>query len=536
MYLLRRKKIDFFSPSRLPKIESGILPQRILLTALTCSLLTVGIFAGNSQAAASSQEDTIAQLEVKYFKHDYDKETLDARLDRLEKLVFGEAKEGAPSDRLAALMSIVATSQPEATPAIKSTAPSSASSADNTERTSPRKSKQPARQEQAQEQDQMGDGNLPPEKSSKYPAVTAIENKMFGKDFAEEPVNKRLERLEVKVFGHVSGADDLSYRVDRLKERTGIDVAKVAPPGSDWSEDDLDFPEIASGSRAPLKYTDPDGRSFSGRNVRRDMQQAFGAPPSTSYSSSSGATSRPQFVPQTAPSYGSPAPSYSRQPSSAPQYAPPIGQANGMGLNQQVSALEREIFGKMFAKEPLPSRLTRLESTVFPEQPPASDVPLPQRVKRLISVVPISNDMQISQSGNSNRAVDPDFGNMPDPYSSQVPQPAPQRQGGGLGKIINSIGSMLGGGGYTNGYTTRGSLVTDPQTGLLFDQLSGNLIDPLTGAIVGQRVSPMYGSGFSGFNSGFSPYGTSGFGSSGFGGSGLRFGFGSGGFYPGFGF
>lgn len=519
--------------------------QKLLLTALTCSLLSVGVFANNSLAASGSQEDTIAQLEVKYFKHDYNKETLDARLDRLEKLVFGEAKEGAPSERLAALMSIVSSTQPETTSALKSTSPpsqSTASDSDNNQRNSPRKTKQQSRPETAQEQprEPVDNNNAPLEKVSKYPSVTAIENKLFGKAYEEEPVNKRLERLEVKVFGHVSGADDLSYRVDRLKDRTGIDIAKVAPAGSDWSEDDLDFPELSSGSRQQPRYTD------SGRNMPRNTQQAFGAP-SSSYSSSSGATSRPQFVPQTAPSYGggsgygsapsySSTPSYARQPSNAPPYAPPIGQANGMGLNQQVSALEREIFGKMFSKEPLPARLTRLESTVFPEQPPAADIPLPQRVKRLISVVPISNDMQISQSGNSNRSADPDFGNMPDPYSSQVPQTAPQRQGGGLGKIINSIGNMLGGGGYTNGYT-RGALVTDPQTGLLFDQMSGNLIDPLTGAIVGQRVSPMYGSGFSGFNSGFSPYGTSGFGSSsGFGG--LRFGFGSGGggFYPGFGF
>ena len=83
---------------------------------------------------------------------------------------------------------------------------------------------------------------------------------------------------------------------------------------------------------------------------------------------------------------------------------------------------------------------------------------------------------------------------------------------------------------------SAGTLIPDPQTGLLLDRVSGNLIDPATGVVVGQRMVPGMATpnqigGFGSFSNGFSPFGSTpyGYGS----GTGMRFGFGGIGRYGG---
>jgi hypothetical protein len=198
-----------------------------------------------------------------------------------------------------------------------------------------------------------------------------------------------------------------------------------------------------------------------------------------------------------------------------------------MGLSQQVNALEIEIFGKASGGD-LRTRLGRLEEAVFPKEKPSDDKPLPDRVARLVSVIPIS-----TQNGNRRVANRPS--DMDD--LSNMPQAAPQRQGG-LSKIINSMGRMMGGG-YAGGFPVTGAYATDPATGLLIDS-SGNLIDPNTGMVIGRRVvQPNYGyspyGGINSFQNGMSPYGMGGYGSGfgtgsgfGIGGGGLRMGIGGG--------
>jgi hypothetical protein len=223
-----------------------------------------------------------------------------------------------------------------------------------------------------------------------------------------------------------------------------------------------------------------------------------------------------------APSYGGPPPvAPPRAQSGKPAPAP----VPALGLNDQVAALEQEIFGKTF-KDPLPVRLNRLESTVFPQQKPAVDRALPERVSRLLAVIPLSSQgRQTAQ-----RSKDNDFDDLDD-MGMPAPRPAPPRTGSGLSKIINSISGFLSGGFPMAG----GGLTTDPQTGLLYDSFTGNLIDPVTGVVVGQRLGPAtgIGGGFGSFGSGLSPYGAMPYGMGS--GMGMRFGFGNIGRY-GFGF
>jgi hypothetical protein len=214
-----------------------------------------------------------------------------------------------------------------------------------------------------------------------------------------------------------------------------------------------------------------------------------------------------------------------------------------MGLSQEVSLLENELFRKTFANETIPNRLNRLEGIVFPGQRPPSDMSLPDRVNRILSAVPIS-EPSVAQAPRRSVAQAPR--QDADDLDPQMPPTAPQRTGGGLSKIINGLGNLLGGGGGVYGAAPYASnLVTDPTTGLLYDRVSGNYIDPNTGMVIPRGgagmpvpVTPGYGyggspygynRGYAGFNNGLSPIGSpyNSYGSGmhfGFGGSGIRFG------------
>lgn len=474
-----------------------------LLALLSLSLaLSFG-----SIACAADVDPNIIKLEKRFFEHDYPKDTTEARIERLEKMVFGEAKTGSVQERLNALMAVVP----------------SVDSHRETTKTTPSTS-QPSNYDATRTANDVPSADVKefedtPGPAGNYPAISAIESKLLGREYSDEPARKRLDRLETKVFGKPSGIDDMTERMDRLKMKTGVDVAKQAPTGSDWADDDdfsFDSAHPPRRTAPPLTYTAPpdaDATSFSGRNLRQDMQRNFGMP-----SSSMGT------YPQSAPDY--------RRSAAAP--AP---EALG-GLNQQVTHLETLIFGKSYSKDSLPARVNRLELTLYPQQPLAVTTPLPDRVKRMLGTVPgaVPNstasrnyDSQPSYAPQRNQpTLAEDLDDMDTSMGGNFPQPAPQYQkrSSGLSKIINSIGAMMGSG-YGGGYTTQsGTLVTDPQTGLLYDQATGVLIDPLTGAVVGQRYpanpSPSYG----GFNNGFSPYG-------GGMGTGMRFGFGGmGGMWP----
>ena len=546
--------------------------RRAMVPLCLSSLVAIGSFAVCSAPCWADNESDMARMETKFFQHSYPRDTQPDRLDRLEKMVFGEAKTGSDSDRLAKLLEAVpagsassdtATSGGTGSGGGSGSVPSSSSGSDSmadaprSKGGSGRYSAPPAKTAD------NDDDDVPVKTDEKYPAVTAIEQKTLGKDYAGEPVDKRLARLETKLFGKPSSSSmDLSDRVDALKQRTGVDVARIAPKGSDWADEDDDMavsPPSRRGAQPPISssgYPREDARSFSGRDLQQDFQKAFGTGAggggSGSYGFGGGGANSSAYL------GGSGSGSYGMggggggtgYPTAPPSYrkGQSMDSPGGMGLNQQVSALEAEIFQKSWSHDPLPIRLNRLEATVFPNDKTLAEKSLPDRVANLVAHVPISNPSsgrkvaRASQDDEVNDLLNgsgiPNMGGGMPTTSMSNP---PQQKSGGLGKIINSIGSMLGGGGgggygYTGGYPmSGGALATDPSTGMLYDPTTGNLINPATGAVVGRRapVYNNYGTGYGsnygyggGFNNGFSspsPYGMNrGFGfGSGMGGMGM---------------
>ncbi|HMY01990.1 MAG TPA: hypothetical protein PKA48_01495, partial [Candidatus Obscuribacter sp.] len=266
-----------------PRVEAAsrnrwLWPGKSSLLSLSFILLLSGVPAW----AAIGSDPRLAQLEVKFFKHPYPKDDDGQRLERLEKMVFGEVKTGADLDRLKALadtvpnLSSVTVADEEEPAAGNRTAGGGSNTLDITDKGSGRGVAPPV---------QKGAGSTVLSGESKYPAVTALEQSLFSRDYAGEPVADRLNRLETKVFGKPSKFTDLSERVDALKERTRVDVAKKPPPGSDWVEDEDDEGAYPTPARSTSRnYTEPvprtdgdDARSFSGRDLRKDMQRAFGS-------------------------------------------------------------------------------------------------------------------------------------------------------------------------------------------------------------------------------------------------------------------
>lgn len=578
--------------------------------------------------AAIAGDPRLGQLEVKFFKHSYKSDSDSARLDRLDKLVFGEVRSGTDDERLKALADTVPNLS-SVTADDADEAPTQTQSAGSSGRTggSGTFSGNPSRTmdvvDQPTTKREPGSSVLAGE--SKYPAVTALEQHVFNRDYSSEPVADRLNRLETKVFGKPSKFTDMSERVDALKERTRVDIAKKPPPGSDWVEDEDDdatYPQPAS----PTARSDgDDGRSFSGRNLRKDMQKAFGgstgsygsgsygsgsygtgglgASGSTGGSGAYGMGSSGSYGGAGSPAGGSSAMGRSRSgagvglidpdddmpPPATPRRSASSGGADApmmgaVGISQKVASLETAVLGQNFNQDPLPARVSRLEKTVFQSAPDANaDLSLPVRVSKLLEKVPIrTKPAQAPSMASRQRGGDDDFddddmsmgsmGSMAGLGGGQVASSrgGARRGSGGLGKIINSIGNMLGGG-YAAGYAMpAGTMMRDPTTGYLIDG-SGNMINPTTGMIMGRSTTystgmpmgmstgvpmlpatgyaspyntypygnalPMggypYGTGmpmggYSSFNNGFSPYGIGGggirFGTGGFGIGGMRMG------------
>lgn len=537
------------------RTQLSLRPRRWAGQAIFVGLaLTVAVCGTQSIALAGIESDpNLVKLEMKFFQHDFGKEDdVNARLGRLEKMVFGDVRTGDSNERLKNLLAAVPNlDAAPVTPSGQNSSTTAANPDDSSSSASDRGSAQSATKtarKPANPSEELAEREKDITDGSQYPAVTAIERRLLGHDYANEPIARRLERLEIKSFGHVSNNTDLSDRVDRLKAKTGIDLANSPPPGSDWADDE-DRPsgggEVTYYPTSTKPFTDgykAGGTYGAGGGTGASSMGGYSSGGSGSYGMGGAPRRTASNGYQSGGSYG-----YHEPPKKIASAANPIGSgfpkpapdvvreaqtapAPAMGLFDTVNALENSLFGKSF-HDPLPARLSRLESTVFPNQRPSTDMSMPDRVHRLTDAVPISNGAhRIADSGNNSGAVAsrPSY-QSPEDQAGQdpsMPKPAPQRKG--FSKIIGAMGNMLNGGG-SSAYPVGSNLVPDPTTGLLYDRFTGNLIDPATGVVVSNRSSATMGGastmGMGGFNNGLSPIGTP----YGMSGSSMRFGFGGGG-------
>ncbi len=202
---------DIKQISGISYILPGLLLVTFLLMIMPSANGTQNIAAKTSSANPVSQapdmEKDLTTLEQKFFEHTYSSDTVSARLERLEKLVFGETRSGSEEERLNKLMAVLPSEavQPEDNTQNNVSPDSNATSNNSVP-------------EQANNQP-SNDENQVPDTSGVdyYPRVTNLEQAICGRTFINLPIRKRLEQLELKAFGKVSQLDDLSQRVSLLE-------------------------------------------------------------------------------------------------------------------------------------------------------------------------------------------------------------------------------------------------------------------------------------------------------------------------------
>lgn len=170
-------------------------------------VLCVGLISiGSLPANAIVRLGDLGPLELKFFAHQYDRETPAERLDRLEKLVFGTVQTGSIEQRVAKISQTIDVSKPATT--------EKPSTANNLASKDHAVAKQPVQSVSSTDATDPSTAN--------YPRVSELERSLLGRTYVGEPVRQRLSRLETKAYGAPSRVEDLAVRVDKLTSYAGV--------------------------------------------------------------------------------------------------------------------------------------------------------------------------------------------------------------------------------------------------------------------------------------------------------------------------
>lgn len=365
----------------------------------------------------------IASLETRFFDHTYPNESMDARLDRLERMVFGEQKTGSDQSRLTALLLAVPAGP--------------ASNSDQTSQTGANTS-QPALPDNQTASQSASGGDQGTDSTASgvdsgdigdYPRITQLEQEILGKTFTNEPIQNRLEQLELKAFGKANTKSDLSDRTEKLEDYA-----------------DKHFPQ----QQQKQSYADT---AYGG-----------GYPPG-GYQNNNYPGGAPQYPQQAA--YGYP------QSTQNTNLLPPHST-----LDQKVTWLEQQVYGATYPTQPLLDRVNRLASSIFPADSPQRAQSLADQVNSMIGSVELNPQRssppvappiaQAPNYGQSTQYSPPPFSQYPQQqygaspnYSSQYSQaggglagtPATQNPSQnhkhsfihGLEHVLGTVGSMAAG-------------------------------------------------------------------------------------------
>jgi len=161
----------------------------ILLTSISVSL----------QGFAVTPAQNLALIENHIFGHENSKMKESERLSRIEKFVYGSAKNSSTSARLKQLNSDLGL-EPDGQPKVAANQDSY---------------NQPNSQQRVFDDPQEDYANEPADPTAQYPIVDNIENSLLKQTYKNENIYKRLDRLEQKAYGKISKAS-LSERVEKL--------------------------------------------------------------------------------------------------------------------------------------------------------------------------------------------------------------------------------------------------------------------------------------------------------------------------------
>ncbi len=157
-------------------------------------------------ATGDTSPQQVGLLEHRFFFHQYSRDPLEKRLERLELLIFGSIQGGTNDERIARIKTTVA----------------------ERDRQSAGQAKTPEKKPPATAEAHPGAAKG---SSSQYPALNTLEWRALKKTYPQDSLDERLERLETKVFGQSSPAMAYADRVERLNRTLGIGASQEHSTG-----------------------------------------------------------------------------------------------------------------------------------------------------------------------------------------------------------------------------------------------------------------------------------------------------------------
>lgn len=198
---------------------------------IAISLSLCGTAWATTHLDASTSKD-LSRLEQQYFKHSFDNDSDDTRIQRLEKLVFGQTVPGEASERVRNLVGVAA-SAASADPTLSPPSASSAASVPSVPAPAPAPPRRAITAPGSTVPPVAGpEHHLPNadfsgrvteidsasrQNQTKYPRITTLENDILGQAYEADSLSARLSRMETKAFGHSAENKDLSDRADALE-------------------------------------------------------------------------------------------------------------------------------------------------------------------------------------------------------------------------------------------------------------------------------------------------------------------------------
>ncbi len=201
------------------------MPKKFSLSLITTAILFttpahLGLHKAYGDTSAQNTDQTLSKLEDRFFEHEYSTDTDTDRINRLEKFVFGCTQTGSINDRLQHIMSTI----PDDTTdkivnAASQTSDTDTSDSGNNQQISTTSTDQSQDTSNSTDDNQQV-GDAPTGQAfdySSYPSVTSLEQELLGHTYTNDPLARRLARLETKAFGAPSTSNDLSQRTDNLE-------------------------------------------------------------------------------------------------------------------------------------------------------------------------------------------------------------------------------------------------------------------------------------------------------------------------------
>lgn len=296
--------------------------------------LAIALAIPPSQAAGDALSQ-IKDLENKYFERTFEKDSEEARLDRLESFIFGSSNKGSADQRLQSIEAVVAANAPP----------------------KPAVSPEPTKSKSQPNYDNEAPGD--------YPHVSTLETDLLGQTYENEGLHSRLKRLETKAFGSPSQDPDLSDRVDRL-ERYDTDhnpqarKREAAERQQQTAFQDIGPASPRAGSSNPLLSFGASGGS--GRQYSSPSQNV-------DYGEDPGEIARQRALEQ--------------QMADANRPEPPSPQERTLS---RVAWCEKQMFSQTYPQMHLVKRLRQLNDLLFPGDK-ESDMQLMDRIDLIVKTM-----------------------------------------------------------------------------------------------------------------------------------------------------